>query len=60
LLRALKGIPKQFNAAELDAIEIAEFPGFQIATVTVQPIQIQPHASQSVSAALHPLPVLAR
>lgn len=60
LLRALKGIPKRFNAAELDSVEISQYPGFQIANVTVQPIQIQQHASLSNAAEQHPLPVPAR
>lgn len=57
LLRALKGIPKRFNAAELDSVQISQYPGFQIANVTVQPIQIQQHASLGIAAEQHPLPV---
>jgi hypothetical protein len=44
---ALNGIARRFNAAELDSVEIAKFLGFHIATVTVQPRQIQAKASLS-------------
>jgi hypothetical protein len=45
LAHALKGIAWRFNAAELDSVQVAKFPGFHIATVTVQPRQIQEQAS---------------
>ncbi len=60
LSRALKGVSKRFNAAELDSVQITKYPGFQIAKVTVQTIQIQRHASLKISAVQHPLPVPAR
>ena len=44
LLRALNCVPKAFNAAELDSVEITEYPGFQTAVVIVQPLHIQEHA----------------
>jgi hypothetical protein len=60
LIRALYGIPKRFNAAELDAIQITQYPGFQIAYVTVQTIQIQPDASLSNIPEQSPHPAPAR
>jgi hypothetical protein len=60
LLRALKGVSKRFNAAELDSVQIEQYPGFQIANVTVQTLQIQRHASLTTAAGLHPQPVPAR
>ena len=60
LSRALKGVSKRFNAAELDSIQITQYPGFQIANVTVQTLQIQRHASLKIAAGQHPLPVPAR
>ncbi len=41
LTRALKGIAQRFNAAELDSVQVALYLGFYIATVTLQPRQIQ-------------------
>ena len=60
LFHALKGVSKRFNAAELDCIQITQYPGFQIANVTVQTLQIQRHASLKIAAGLYPLPVPAR
>ena len=57
LLRALNGIPKQINAAELDSVQITQFPGFQIAKVTVQPIQIQKDGSINSVAGLTSQPI---
>jgi hypothetical protein len=44
LTHALKGIAGRFNAAELDSVQVAKFLGFHIATVTVQPRQVQAKA----------------
>ncbi len=41
LVRALKGIARRFNAAELDSVQVALCLGFYVATVTIQPRQIQ-------------------
>ncbi len=57
---ALKGVSKRFNAAELDSLEITEYPGFHIANVTVQTLQIQRQASLNIAVGQHPLPVPAR
>jgi hypothetical protein len=45
LTRALRGVPRRFNAAELDSIHVAKYPGFYIANVTLQSRQIQEHTS---------------
>jgi hypothetical protein len=60
LSRALKGLSKRFNAAELDSIKIKQYPGFHVATVTVQTLQIQRDASLKIAAAHHPQAVPAR
>lgn len=54
---ALKGISRRFNAAKLDSVQITQYPGFQIANVRVQTLQIQRHASLNTAARLHPQPV---
>jgi hypothetical protein len=41
LTRALRGIARRYNAAELDSVQVARYLGFHIATVTLQPRQIQ-------------------
>ncbi len=45
LVYALNGIARQFNAAELDSVLVANCLGFHIATVTVEPRHIQEEAS---------------
>jgi hypothetical protein len=45
LTRALRGVAHGFNAAELDSVHIAKYPGFYIATVTLQSRQIQENSS---------------
>lgn len=49
LVHALNGIPKRFNAAELDSVQTAKFFGVHIATVTLQPRQIQEEAALASS-----------
>lgn len=60
LSRALKGVSKRFNAAELDSLEITEYPGFQIANLRIQSLQIQRDASLNIAAAQDSVPVPAR
>ncbi|MGA9132098.1 MAG: hypothetical protein ACLP00_04135 [Terracidiphilus sp.] len=60
LSRALKGVSNRFNAAELDSLQITEYPGFQIANVRIQTLQIQRHASLNIVSGQDPLPVPAR
>jgi len=45
LARALPVVKERFNAAELDFIHVTNFPGFRIASVSVQARQIQSQAS---------------
>jgi hypothetical protein len=49
LVNALNGIARRFNAAELDSVRAAKCLCFHIATVTVQPRQIQEEASLALS-----------
>lgn len=60
LSRALKGISKRFNAAELDSVQIKQYLGFQIANVTVQTLQIQKHASLNIAAVQRSQPLPTR
>jgi hypothetical protein len=45
LIRALRAVASRFNAAELESIRVAKYPGFYIANVTLQSRQIQEHTS---------------
>ena len=45
LTRALNGIAQRFNAAELDSVQSGNYLGIHVATVTLQPRQIQQQAS---------------
>jgi hypothetical protein len=45
LIRALRSVASQFNAAELDPITVAKYPGFYIANVTLQSRQIREYTS---------------
>lgn len=45
LSRALRSIPRQFNAAELDSVRLIRYPGFCVAKVTLQARQIQEYTS---------------
>ena len=60
LVRALGGISRRFNAAELDAVQVKKYLGFYIAKVTVQPRHIQENASLESAHAVHPLAASAR
>jgi hypothetical protein len=60
LVRALGGISRRFNAAELDAVRVKQFLGFYIANVTVQPRHIQQNASLEPDCVVHPLAASAR
>lgn len=60
LARALKGITRLFNAAELDSVRVTKCSGFHIANVTLQPRQIQQHTSLDIADERHPLSVSAR
>lgn len=45
LTRALNGIAQCFNAAELDSVQSETFLGFHMATVRLQPRQVQEKTS---------------
>jgi hypothetical protein len=60
VVRALSGIPKRFNAAELDTVEVKKYPGFYIAKVTVQPRHIQQNSALLSTYGEHPLAVSTR
>ena len=54
LERALSGIARRFNAAELDSVLVTKYPGFHVANVTLQPRQIQQHALPDTFDETHP------
>ena len=60
LSRALKGVSRRFNAAELDSIRITQYPGFQVADVTVLTLHIQQHGSLNLTAGQQLQPAPAR
>jgi hypothetical protein len=60
LEHALGGIAARFNAAELDSIHIARYPGFYVAKVTLQPRQIQQYTSLDIAGERQPQAVPAR
>jgi len=45
LTRALGGIPRQFNAAELDSVHITKYPGIYVVNVMLLSRQVQEQAS---------------
>ena len=54
LVRALGCVASRFNAAELDSVIVARYPGFYIANVTLQSRQIQEHSSLDHADKRHP------
>jgi len=60
LMRSLRGVPKRFNAAELDSVQVTKCPGFNIAKVTVDPRQIQQQTSLEIAGnlPLRPAPAI--
>ena len=60
LTRALKSVPRHFNAAELDSVRVAKYPGFYIANVMLQSRQIQEHTSLDPVDELGPRALAAR
>jgi len=60
LSSALRGISKRYNAAEIDTVQITQYPGFHVVNVTVQTLQIQEHASLKLSVARFPEPLPAQ
>ncbi len=54
LVRALRSVASRFNAAELDSVTVAKYPGFYIANVILQSRQIQEHTSLDHVEGRHP------
>ena len=53
VVRALKEVTSQCNAAELDSVRVTKYPGFHVARATVQPRQIQQHTSLGIAGKRH-------
>jgi hypothetical protein len=60
LTHALRGINKRFNAAEFDSLRVSRFPGFYIASVTMEARQIQQNTSLDAVKERTPLAIPAR
>lgn len=60
LVRTLKSVPRQFNAAELDSVRVARYPGFYIANVILHPREIQQRTSLHIVDRQHLQAVTAR
>lgn len=58
--RALKSVPREFNAAELDSVRVTKYPGLYIANVRLQCRLIQEHTSLEDVDQRHPLALGAR
>jgi hypothetical protein len=41
LARALSAVPHEFNAAELDVVQVSQYPGFCVANITLHPREVQ-------------------
>ncbi|MGB0122034.1 MAG: hypothetical protein WBP63_01290 [Silvibacterium sp.] len=52
---ALRGVDEQFNAAEVERIQLTHYPWFFVARVTVYPFQIQQSPDLSLAAERRPL-----
>jgi hypothetical protein len=60
LARALNAVPRQFNAAELDSVQIARYLGFCVARVTLHSREVQQYSPLELAHELDPRPVHAR
>jgi hypothetical protein len=60
LERALKGLSRRFNAAELESVRSSKVLGFHIVMVTLQPRRIQQYTSLDIGDGRHPQAVSAR
>ena len=54
LVRALGAVNKQCNAAELDSVHVAKYPGLSVAMVTVQRHRIQQNTMLDIADKGHP------
>jgi hypothetical protein len=60
LAHALNRVGRRFNAAELIDIQATKYPGFYVASVTVQPRQIQQYTWLEIAGDWHQLAVPVR
>ena len=60
LVRALNGVGRRFNAAELMDVQAKKYPGFYVASVTLQPRQIQQYTWLEIAGDWHQLAVPVR
>ncbi|MGA2339503.1 MAG: hypothetical protein ABSF75_06375 [Terracidiphilus sp.] len=60
LARALNGVQRRFNAAELIDVQARKYPGFYVASVTLQPRQIQQYTWLEIAGDWHQLAVPVR
>ena len=60
LALALKGVERRFNAAELIDAQATKYPGFYVASVTLQPRQIQQYTWLEIAEDWHQLAVPVR
>ncbi len=60
LARALNGVGRRFNAAELIDVQATKYSGFYIASVTLQPRQIQQYTWLEIAGDWHQLAVPVR
>jgi len=54
LARALKGVARRFNAAELVDVQATKVAGFHIARVTLEPRELEQYSSLDIPAGTHP------
>jgi hypothetical protein len=45
LAHTLNAVPCQFNAAELDTVQVSKYPGFYVVNVTLHPREVQQYTS---------------
>jgi hypothetical protein len=60
LARALSGVAGRFNAAELISVQVRKYPGLYVASVTLQPRQIQQYTWLEIAGDWQQLPAPAR
>jgi len=60
LAHGLNRLARQYNAAELVSVQTAKFPGFFVASVILQPRQIQQYPSLEIAAEWHRMIVPSR
>jgi hypothetical protein len=58
--RALNAVPRQFNAAELDSVQVLKYQGFFVVNVTLHPREVQQYTPLEFALEGHPQTVHAR